>query len=322
MTKKTELWLIAATLIILTGLIIFGGIMTVLKWDFRKLSTVNYETNEYAISENFTNISIITKTADVVFAPTDKDTPYVVCHEQKRVKHDASVSDGTLNVKVSDTRKWYEYIGINFGSSKITVYLPSGSYGSCTVKSSTGDVEIPNAFVFEGIDVSGSTGNVNCYASATGSIKIKLSTGDIKVENVSSGGFDLAVSTGRINAAGINCSGEIKVAVSTGKTNLSNVTCKSLVSDGDTGDFYLKTVIATEKFDIKRDTGDVKFDGCDAGEIFVTTDTGDVSGTLLTEKVFIPSSKTGSVDTPKTVTGGRCEISTDTGDIKLSIASP
>ncbi len=321
MAKKTKIRLILAASLILIGLIIFGGVMTMLKWDFRRLSTVKYETNEHVISENFANFSVKTRTSRVIFVPSDTDTVKVICHEQKNLKHEVSVNDGTLNVEIKDARKWYEYIGINFGSAKVTVCLPSGSYGTCTVKTSTGDVEISKGFTFEGLDVSGSTGDVSCYASATGAIKIKVSTGDIKAESLSAGALDLTVSTGKITATGISCTGEVKSKCSTGKMNFTDVSCNALVSEGDTGDVYLKNVTATEKLDIKRDTGDVKFDGCDGGEIFVTTDTGDVSGTLLSEKVFIPRSKTGRVDVPKTVNGGRCEINTDTGDIRIGFIS-
>ena len=58
-------------------------------------------------------------------------------------------------------------------------------------------------------------------------------------------------------------------------------------------------------------TGDVKFDACDASEISVKTDTGDVTGSLLTDKVFITNTDTGRVNVPQTATGGRCEIITD-----------
>ena len=321
MTSKTKIWLTTAALLVLTGLIIFGGIMIMLKWDFTKLSTIKkYETNEYQISEGFTNISVSTKTANLTFVKTDEQNAKVVCHEQKNVSHLISVNDGTLTVELKDKRKWYEYIGFNFESAKITVYLPADKYGICTVKTSTGDVELPKDFAFESLDVSGSTGDVTCYASATGGIKFNLSTGDIRLESLSAGSFDLTVSTGKINAVGISCSGELKAKVDTGKINLTDVTCKTLVSDGDTGDMYLKNVIAKERFDIKRDTGNVSFDCCDAGEIFVTTDTGHVKGTLLSEKVFIPRSKTGKIDVPKTTSGGVCEITTDTGNIMINIS--
>ena len=321
MAKKTKIRLISAAALIFIGLIIFVGVMTMLKWDFKKLSTVKYETNEYAVNEIFTNISVKTQASKVTFATSDTDTVKVICNEQKNLRHEVFVNDGTLTVKIKDTRKWYEYIGIGFGfgSTGITVYLPSGSYGASSIKTSTGDIEIPKDFSFESLDISGSTADVNCRASVKGIIKIKVSTGDIKIENLSAGALDLTVSTGQITANGISCTGELKSKCSTGKISFTDLSCESLVSEGDTGDIYLKNVIATEKFDIKRDTGDVKFDGCDAGEIFVTTDTGDVKGTLLSEKVFIPRSKTGQVTVPKTVNGGRCEITTDTGNIIISL---
>ena len=62
-----------------------------------------------------------------------------------------------------------------------------------------------------------------------------------------------------------------------------------------------------------------KFELCDAGELFIETDTGNVKGSLLSEKIFIVSSDTGRIDVPKSTSGGRCEIETDTGDIKITL---
>ena len=63
----------------------------------------------------------------------------------------------------------------------------------------------------------------------------------------------------------------------------------------------------------------MEFVASDAEAIFVQTDTGDVTGSLLTEKVFSTRTGTGRVSVPQSVTGGRCEISTDTGDIRIEI---
>ena len=81
MRKATKIWLIVAVSLLFTGLIIFGSVMTMLRWDFTKLSTVKYETNEHAITQGFKNISIVSDTADIVFLPTDGDAS-VICHEQ------------------------------------------------------------------------------------------------------------------------------------------------------------------------------------------------------------------------------------------------
>ena len=70
MRTRTKIWLIIATSLVLIGCIIFSGVMTMLKWDFTKLSTSKYDTNNYEITENFNNISIITSTADILFLPS------------------------------------------------------------------------------------------------------------------------------------------------------------------------------------------------------------------------------------------------------------
>lgn len=319
MRKRAKIWLIIASSLVLVGCMIGGSVMTLFKWDFTKLSTVKHETNEYKINEDYINILIVTDTADIVFVPSESRESSVVCYEQKKAKHSVTVNDGTLVIEVVDTRKWYEHMGIFFGTPKITVYVPQGEYGTLSVKSSTGDVEIPKDFKFEGIDISESTGVVTNYASASELIKIKTSTGDIRLENISAGTLDLSVSTGNVTVSNVTCEGDVKINVSTGKVNIIDTCCKNVISSGNTGDIVLKNVVATETFSVDRSTGDVKFDSSDAAEIFVKTDTGDVTGSLLTDKVFITQSDTGSIDVPKAVTGDRCEITTDTGDIKITI---
>ena len=319
MRTRTKVWLIIAASLVLIGSIVFGGVMSVLKWDFTKLSTVKYENNDYKIHEDYQHISIITDTTDIVFVPCESPTTSVSCYEQKNNMHSVSVKDGTLEIEIVDTRKWYEYIGINFGTPKITVFIPEGEYGKLSVKASTGDVEIPEVFKFRSVDISVSTGDVKNYASALEGVKIKTTTGNICIENVSAGSLDFIVSTGKVTVSGVTCEGDIIVGVSTGKTYLSNIQCKNFTSSGSTGDISLNNVIATEKLSIKRSTGDIKFDSSDAAEIYIETDTGDVTGSLLTDKVFIAQTDTGKINVPKTVSGGRCEITTDTGNIKITV---
>jgi len=299
MGKKTTVWLLIAAALILIGCIILGCAMHMLKWDFSKLSTVKYVTNRYEITEAFQSISITTDTADIVFVPSGDSNISVTCKEEENAKHTVSVRDGTLVIKLQDNRKWYEHIGIHFGSPKITVSLPQGAYDALTVRSHTGKVEIPQAFAFESADISLTTGAVSCQATTTGKLKIKASTGDITVKNLTAGALELQVSTGR--------------------TVLSDVQCNTLVSTGDTGDIRLRNVIVTETLSIERSTGDVVFDRCDAGEIVVKTDTGDITGSLLSGKNFTAQTDTGKIDIPHSAAGGRCQLRTDTGNIKITI---
>ncbi len=317
--RKTAAGLAAAAALILIGCIIFGGVMTVAKWNFGKLSTVKQEINEYEISGKFSNITVETDTADIRFVLSNDGKCRVECLEEEKAKHSVTIQDDTLIIKTINEKSWYDYMGINFGSPQITVYLPKAEYGKLFVKESTGDIEIPKDFQFESVDISLSTGDIACFASASGLMKIKTSTGSICVEDTSAGACELSASTGRVAVSNVICEGDINIKVSTGKTNLTGITCKNLASSGSTGDIILQNVLAAEKLSIKRSTGDIGFDGTDAAEIFIETDTGDVVGSLLTGKVFIANTDTGSVDVPKTMTGGRCELSTNTGNIKITV---
>ena len=319
MSKKMKIWLIIAASLVLVGGIIFGVMMTILKWDFKQLSTTKYETNNYKIDENYENISIVSGSADIEFILCESSESSVICHELENVNHSVTVQNDTLVIEVIDKRKWYEYIGINFGTPKITVYVPQSENSGLSIRSSTGHVKIPKDFKFENIDISQTTGDVKNYASASGIIRIKTSTGDIHVENVFAGMLDFSVSTGRVTVSNVSCEGDVTIDVSTGNTNITDTQCQNFISYGSTGGISMKNVIATSKFSIERSTGDVKVDGCDAAEIYIETDTGKVTGSFLTDKVFITQSDTGKIDVPKTVTGGRCEIKTDTGDIRISI---
>lgn len=323
MKTKTKTWLIIASSLVLIGCIIFAGVMTALKWDFMSLATVEYETNTYEISETFDAISVNTDTADITFVHSEDDSCRVECHEEVNTKYSVIVEDGTLNVDLIEERSAYHfigYIGLNFDSPKITVYLPKDKYDSLDINEDTGDITIPDCFSFDDINIELSTGNVDCYPSASEKIKIITSTGYIDVENLTTDTLDLTTSTGAITVGDVTCENDVTVNVSTGKSYLSNVECNNFVSDGNTGELTLKNVIADEKFLIGRSTGDVKFEFSDADEIYVITDTGDVTGSLLTDKVFVAKTDTGDIDVPNTIDGGRFEVSTNTGDIVISIA--
>ncbi len=211
MNNSIKIWLIIATCFTLIGLVLFCGLMTMLKWDFTKLSTTEYETNSYEITKEFNSITINTDTSDIEIVPSNDSKCSVVCYEQKKLKHSVEVKEGALVIEVNDTKKWYEYVAIDFKSAKITVYLPKTEYSSLFIKESTGDISVSNDFTFEEVDLSLSTGDVSFSASSNKFIKIKTSTGDVDLQNVNTPALNLSVSTGKITASGVNCDGDINI---------------------------------------------------------------------------------------------------------------
>lgn len=324
-------FIVCAVLVVLYALV-FALKLAANGWRFHTCTEQSHD-----VKEPFQSISLETITADVTFLPTDGDSAKVVCFEEQKVKHTVSVEDGKLRIFAVDERKWYDYISLfSFKTPKITVYLPHLAYGALTLKTNTGDVNIPDHFTFASVDIAGNTGDVICASKVDGTVRIKISTGDISMQNAEVGATELKVSTGDVSFSGCAQSlfvktstgdismqnaevGSMDLRVSTGDTCLTNVICQSLKTTGNTGDVRLENVIAAEKFSIERSTGDVRFDACDAAEIFVKTDTGSVKGTFLTEKVISAKSGTGRVKVPNSTSGGKCEIKTSTGDIKIEI---
>ena len=281
MSKSIKIWLIIALILTLLGASVFAIAMANYDWDFAKLNTDKYVTNTYNPGSEFDRISINVNTTDIKFAPSEDGECSIVGLESDEIKHSILVENGALIIEVSHARKWYEHIGIFYENPKMTIYLPKTEYEALTIETDTGDVSVPKDFSFKAIDIDGDTSDIKCLATAS-NLEIETSTGDV---------------------------------------NLDTVTADRISLSSDTGDIKLKSVVANNNIEIETDTGDVKFEGSDAKNISVQTDTGDVTGTLLTPKVFFTESDTGRISVPKATTGGKCEITTETGDIKIDITS-
>ena len=311
--------IIIAVALVLVGAVVCGASAAAMGFDFTKLDNGKYETNTYAVKEDFRSIAIDATVEKITFMPSGDKSCKVVCYEEERMKHSVAVTDGTLTVKAQDGRKLADRFLFNLKNPEITVYLPDRAYSELGIETDTGDVEIPADFSFDAITIKGDTADVDCFASAKSGAAIALTTGDIHVADIRTGALELKTTTGRINAEAVDCAGDLLVRVDTGKTYLRDVKCRNLTSEGTTGDITMDNVVAADTIDVSRDTGDVEFSAGDAETILVKTSTGDVTGTLRSEKVFLTETETGRVEVPKSISGGRCEIYTDTGDIKIEV---
>lgn len=319
MKKAGMIWLIVAASLILLGAIGMIVAMSMGGWQISKLGSTPYGTKVHTVNEEFRDLLVKTDTADLRFALSEDGVCRVECYESEKRTHTVAVEGGTLTIRSFDARRWYEHIGINWETPKVTVYLPKEEYETLSIRESTGDVVIEKELSFRSMEIQVSTGDVKNYASVTEAMKIKSSTGSVLVENVTADTLGIFVTTGRVEARSVTCAGELSLTVSTGKARLTDVSCGKLLTSGDTGDLTLVRVVAEESFAIERSTGDVTLESCDAAEILIKTDTGDVEGSLRSEKIFFASSDTGRVNVPKTVNGGRCEVKTDTGHIELRV---
>ena len=327
MRKSVKVSILIASILSVVGLVVSTVGLFLMGFDFSKLNTMPTQTNTHVVTEEFRSISIQTNTADVVFVFSEEEECKVVCQEPEGLTHSVSVEEGllegTLVIKVQDGRKWYDQIGISWGEIKVTVYLPYSLFlGDLSIETNTGDVEIPDFFTLRSVDIVTDTGDVSVgNVNVAGNVSIATDTGDISLDSLLTFGA-LRVKT---NTGDVDCIGGFAKSIDA-KTNTGTMDFQYVETEGaffasaNTGNILLRATEVGSKLTGVTNTGDVTFDRSDAASISVTTDTGDVTGSLLSEKIFFANSKTGKIQTPKGMSGGECEITTDTGDIILTIA--
>ena len=248
------------------------------------------------ISEHTGDLSI---PADFVFSDIDIDISTADVLLRASADGDVKIDASTGDIKINE---------ISVG-------------GALDVTVSTGDV-ILSGVVCNSVSVAGSTGTTEINSlSASGGVALERSTGDVNIVGLDAVSLDIVTSTGKVNASDVKCTDTAKVDVSAGDITFKNLRAETLMSNGESGDVILTDVVISDKVDIERDTGCVEFESFDAAEIIINTSTGDVSGTLLSDKVYIIRTSTGKIDVPDTITGGRCQITTSTGDVKISVVA-
>lgn len=321
MKKPMKKPLLIALLLCLAGLIIWFVSLVAVGFDITKISTVDHETNTYEINGEFERIAIDTKTADIRFALTEGECK-LVCHEEARVKHTATVVGDTLMIWAEDTREWYDHVGMSFEDAELTLYLPEAQFQKLEIESDTGDVELSEDFRFRWATVKTDTGKIAWKAPVTERLTIESDTGEVCVEADAFGELHIDTSTGDITVTSVKNqdTASIITITDTGETLIENIRCQVCSAESDTGKIQLKNVIADITGYFASDTGDVTLENVDAlKNFYIKTDTGDVTGTLLSEKTFLTETDTGRINVPKTTGDVECHITTNTGNIDIEV---
>lgn len=318
MSKKKK-WIFSGVILLSVGVLIAVIAFAIAGADMSKLNSLKLVQNAYNISEDFDNISIEADIENINFALSDDKSCKVLCYEEEDYTHNVRVQNNTLMITKPDRNKWYLNYYFVTETPEITVYLPENYYKSLKIDSDTGDNYIPNGFSFDSISVSLSTGNITCLASANKNVDIETDTGNISLSDMNSENVKIISDTGEIEINNANLSGKLYIEEDTGSVKMQNISCNELAWNANTGEIAMTDVIAANDFKLESDTGDIEFNSCDAETIFAESSTGNIYGTLLKEMVIIAESDTGDINIPKTFSGGRCELITDTGDITIEL---
>lgn len=269
--------------------------------DIGNIKGLTYEMKTVEVTEAFSDIQVEDAECSVRILRATDGKCKVVCPEKQdgAVYHTVTVSDGVLSVQRHDRRKWYQYIGISFGIPDVEVYLPEKEYGQLSARSTSGSIQVDDGFIFENASLESTSGSVRMYSEVKKTLTAESTSGRVTIENVSPETLAAKSSSGRIVLSHIR-SGEITARSTAGRMELTDV-------------------IAEKNLHAKTTSGGVALDGCDGGTIKIESTSGSVKGTILSDKIFITDSTSGSVRVPRSAVGGECEITTTSGNTDIEI---
>lgn len=317
MKKSKLIAIIVGLILVISGAVVAVVGLASMGFNFKSLALGKTVDSSYELTEDFSKINVETNTSDVHFIFTDGASKVEVKELEKQT-HNVSVSDGVLNITHEDQREWYDHITLFTPNVYINVYLNKTEFENLAVETDTGDVNIEKAFSFSSVTVKTDTGDVAVLSGVKETLSISVDTGKVIASGITAKNATIDTHTGDVRISSFTIEEQLKITGTTGDVYAESVNANSVSIETDTGEVTLKDCIA-KNIGIETNTGDVELYGCDAESLNIKTSTGDVEGVLLTEKTFITDTSTGEVEVPRGTSGGRCEITTSTGDIEISI---
>lgn len=320
--------LIASASVTAAGLILLLGLFIKIKFDPKKLNDVPQKITVHDFDSEFTGIYVETEDADVRFVISENNKTTVTCINE--TKDDIfAISNSNLTVKSVKKKKTGTVANpvIDFredNAADITIALPAKSIGDFAVITKNGTVEAEDYFLFETVNASLSTenGEIHYGVGTTGQCFIENKGGKIFIENLQCDSIDTRIEAGEVHLDSLELKGKLNIESKKGEVYIDGVKCDSFnaVSEScnlDIKDFHSEVNIVAE-----TESGNMKIRHSDTNVIRIKTVSGDVDASFESPKIYTVTSKSGTVNTPDSLSGGMCDIYSDSGDIRIKIVKP
>ena len=293
----------------------------------------------YSISEDIKSIDVLVKKADfsVSITTDDIETAKLELIYSKKAISDYSVSDGTLSVTA---KRNFPLNIFNGEEGKIILTLPKKDYKTLSINSSSGDITLKEISFTGSVKIDATSSDVEFSGVAAYSLICDITSGDFDAENCSVVKEITHKSTsGEVNADKISAE-SLEIDLTSGDADIKNSVFTSLLAKSTSGDIELNGVTVTKEASLDLNSGCVDIDSStfgsfksestsgnlvmknsDAGELDISSTSGDITLTLLTPKNFVVETTSGKQDVIGTVyTQPLCKINTTSGDVTVRIA--
>lgn len=267
MSKGKKIAIIIAVIFIGVGILMAGAALVLTGFNFSKLNTRNYEVQKVEVDETFNNIEIEDVECDIQLAKSNDGICRVEFTATEGIEHNISVDNGLLKVTRIDTRKWYECIGIfSWEEMRVTVYLPEKEYDSLKLNTVSGNIIVPEEFIF-----------VNAVASST--------SGDVIMSYVEAEELFASSTSGDVELFSVIINGDADIKAVSGDIELEGCDAESFRIKTVSGDVDGE-ILTTKNFVTNTTSGNVRVPVSDysAGECVIDTTSGDIEIEILGQK--------------------------------------
>lgn len=209
---------------------------------------VNFEQKQYVIGSDKVKAIMVADVNNTIEVTRSADRNITITYyESDKDHYEIGVgSDGKLSMRYIDSRRWYEYMGINWGlkDTRVTVALPADYRSDLEITTVNGTVDIEDQMAgtlhaattngnirLNKVDVTGEAGvsTVNGQITLSGlradSVVAQCMNGRIQVDGVSvNTSIDMSTTNGSISGTVAGSAQDYTVSAGTvnGSSNLSN----------------------------------------------------------------------------------------------------
>ncbi|MBE5736952.1 MAG: hypothetical protein E7348_00925 [Clostridiales bacterium] len=278
------------------------------------------ETNSYDIKDDYDKIKIDTLTANVTFTHSNTTESMVFCNEFKSQKHVVEVVDGTLTITQEKNQEWYGQV-LDYTKSYIVIHLNKIQYDSLELLGVHTDVDLRNSFKFNNVNIETDSGNVKWCADVLDTLSIKTQSGNVEIDSACINYASINNASGDVTLNDYTATSHTLVQIATGNLLVNTASLGLLNVKIETGDATINDLISSDLIIITITTGNLSLCRSDANELLLTTTTGNIFASLLSNKKVTVQTDSGQISIPENLEGDPCKAKTSTGDITIEIIS-
>ncbi len=253
MLRLTKILLITGGAIFALGVVVTVGGIFAIRSSAKKNTEVTYEKQEVVITDDVSAIKVGEVSQDVEIKPSEE--------------------------MVTISQNW-------FNDSKsfdhpVVIYLPEGTYDSAQIDSVSGDITLPEGYVFNDIKLDTTSGEITSLCGSAGEINVNTISGEVKIANCTPSNISVNTTSGYIFFDDMTVGGNTDLDTISGEVTLTNLETKDISVSTTSGDIILKNLT----------TGTADFD----------TTSGEVSGTVTGDHEYDADTVSGDIEIPSNV---------------------